>query len=279
MKKDIRIAAVVCRCPVGQVKRNLERTRYWTQRAGKKGATLVCFPELNLTGYSNREEIVEHAISVNGPEIKGLVCLAVDQDIALLVGFAEKDGSGRIYASHMVITPQGRIGVYRKLHLAPPETDHFRPGEALPVFHWAGIRFGIQLCYDAHFPELSTRMAETDADVIFMPHASPRAQAADKHQSWMRHLPARAFDNGLFVVACNQTGDNENGLVFPGNAVVLSPSGEIMQTRLTGNPGMIIADLAASQVHHVRSHRMRYFFPNRRPDLYCHMPMLNNLDE
>jgi predicted amidohydrolase len=108
-----------------------------------------------------------------------------------------------------------------------------------------GIRFGIQLCYDAHFPELSTRMAETDADVIFMPHASPRGQAADKHQSWMRHLPARAFDNGLFVVACNQTGDNENGLVFPGNAVVFSPSGEIMQTRLTGNSGMIMADLTA----------------------------------
>ncbi|BBO71514.1 amidohydrolase [Desulfosarcina alkanivorans] len=279
MMKDIRIAAVVCRCPVGQVKQNLEQIRCWALLARDKGATLVCFPELNLTGYSNHRKIAGHAISVHGPEIELMVRLAAELSVALLIGFAEKNAAGTVYASHMVITPEGRTGVYRKLHLAPPETDQFRPGSALPVFHWSGIRFGIQLCYDAHFPELSTRMAETDADIIFMPHASPRGQAADKHQSWMRHLPARAFDNGLFVVACNQTGDNGNGLVFPGNAVVFSPSGEIMETRLTGEPGMIVVDLTAERIQHVRSHRMRYFFPNRRPGLYDRMPVLSNLDE
>jgi len=277
MMKDIRIAAVVCRCPVGQVERNLERTRYWTLQAREKGATVVCFPEFNLTGYSNRAEIAEHAISAHGSKVDALVRLAVDHQIALLVGFAEKDQGGTLYASHMVITPEGRTGVYRKLHLAPPEAEHFSPGKALPVFHWSGIRFGIQLCYDAHFPELSTRMAETDADVIFIPHASPRGQAADKHQSWMRHLPARAFDNALFVVACNQTGDNENGLRFPGNAVVFSPSGEIIETRLSGDSGILVADLTADQIHHVRSHRMRYFFPNRRPGLYRRKPIINKL--
>ena len=279
MIEDLRIAAVVCRCPVGQVKRNLERTRYWTLRARKQGAAVVCFPEFNLTGYSNRPEISEHALSAHGSEIEALVRLAVDQKIMLLVGFAEKNVGGRLYASHMVITPAGRTGVYRKLHLAPPEVDHFSPGKTLPVFHWSGISFGIQLCYDAHFPELSTQMAVAEADVIFIPHASPRGQAADKHQSWMRHLPARAFDNGLFVVACNQTGNNENGLVFPGNAVAFSPSGEIVETRLSGDSGILVADLTADQLRHVRSHRMRYFLPNRRPGLYGQAPTLTNLDE
>ncbi len=279
MIEDLRIAAVVCRCPVGQVKRNLERTRYWTLRARKQGATFVCFPEFNLTGYSNRAEISEYALSAHGSEIKALVRLAVDQKIMLLVGFAEKNVGGRLYASHMVITPAGRTGVYRKLHLAPPEADHFSPGKTLPVFHWSGVNFGIQLCYDAHFPELSTRMAEAEADVIFIPHASPRGQAADKHQSWMRHLPARAFDNGLFVIACNQTGDNENGLRFPGNAMALSPSGEIIDTRLSGDSGLLVADLMVDQIRHVRSHRMRYFFPNRRPGLYRQKPILTGFDE
>ena len=96
MMQDIRIAAVVCRCPVGQVKRNLERTRYWTHQARNKGAALVCFPEMNLTGYSNREAIAEHAIAAQGPEIDALVRLAVDQKIALLVGFAEKTADGRL---------------------------------------------------------------------------------------------------------------------------------------------------------------------------------------
>jgi N-carbamoylputrescine amidase len=101
----------------------------------------------------------------------------------------------------------------------------------------------------------------------------------DKHQSWMRHLPARAFDNGFFVVACNQIGNNENGLVFPGNAVAFSPSGEILETRLSGDSGMIVADLTAEQLSHVRSHRMRYFLPNRKPGLYRQTPVLTDLHE
>lgn len=279
MIKDIRVAAVVCRCPVGQVAHNLARTRHWTIQARKKKADLVIFPEMNLTGYGNRDEMAGHAIAATGPEIGTLVRLATEQGLALLVGFAEKAPDGKLYASHMAITPEGRTGVYRKLHLAPPEVNHFSPGEWLPVFHWSGIRFGIQLCYDAHFPEISTRMAEAAADMIFIPHASPRGQASDKHQSWMRHLPARAFDNGLFVIACNQTGDNQNGLVFPGNAVALSPSGAIIATRLSGTPGVLVADLAADQIRHVRSHRMRYFLPHRRPRLYQREPVLTDLDE
>jgi predicted amidohydrolase len=275
---DIQIATVVCRCPVGKVKRNLERTRDWTLLAKKAGADLVCFPELNLTGYSNRREIVDHAISANGPEIDVLIRLAKEQGIVMLVGFVEMCTNETLYASHMVITPQGRTGIYRKLHLAPPESDYFSPGESLPVFQWSGIRFGIQLCYDAHFPDLSTRMAEAGADMIFIPHASPRGQAADKHQSWMRHLPARAFDNGFFVVACNQIGDNQNGLTFPGNAVIFSPSGEIIDTHLSDKSGLLVANLTSDQIEHVRGHRMRYFFPNRRPGIYDRPPLVNKLE-
>jgi N-carbamoylputrescine amidase len=246
--------------------------------AKKAGADLVCFPELNLTGYSNRREIVDHAISADGPEIDVLIRLAKEQGIVMLVGFVEMGTNERLYASHVVITPQGRTGIYRKLHLAPPESDYFSPGESLPVFQWSGIRFGIQLCYDAHFPDLSTRMAEAGADMIFIPHASPRGQAADKHQSWMRHLPARAFDNGFFVVACNQIGDNQNGLTFPGNAVIFSPSGEIIDTHLSDKPGLLVANLTSDQIEHVRGHRMRYFFPNRRPGIYDRPPRVNKLE-
>ena len=210
---DIRIATVVCRCPVGELKRNLERTAEWTLKAKKKGAGLICFPELNLTGYSNRHEIIEHAITANGPEFEALVDLAKEQQIVLLVGFAELGTNGALYASHMVITPQGQTGIYRKLHLAPPEQALYTAGNTVPLFKVGDATCGIQLCYDAHFPELTARMALDGADVVFIPHASPsRGQTArDKHQSWMRHLTARAYDNGLFIVACNQTGDNQNG--------------------------------------------------------------------
>jgi N-carbamoylputrescine amidase len=111
-------------------------------------------------------------------------------------------------------------------------------------------------------------MTAKGADILFMPHASPRGDAATKHRSWLRHMTARAYDNGVFVVACNQLGENGRGLVFPGNAVVINPSGEVIAKRLENTEGMLIVDLMAAELEAVRSHPMRYFFPNRRPDLY-----------
>jgi len=84
----------------------------------------------------------------------------------------------------------------------------------------------------------------------------------------MRHLPARAYDNSLFIVACNQTGENNKGLEFPGIAVIIGPSGEVINKDLSGQEGVIVADLKAKDLSRVRNHRMRYFLPNRRPELY-----------
>jgi N-carbamoylputrescine amidase len=111
-------------------------------------------------------------------------------------------------------------------------------------------------------------MAVDGADIIFMPHASPRGTPPEKLTSWLRHLTARAFDNSVFIVACNQNGDNLKGLHFPGVAVIIDPSGDVLRDNINGKEAMIVADLKADVLAAVRGHRMRYFLPNRRPELY-----------
>jgi N-carbamoylputrescine amidase len=101
-----------------------------------------------------------------------------------------------------------------------------------------------------------------------MPHASPRGTPESKFNSWQRHLPARAFDNSVFIVACNQTGDNAAGLGFPGVALALGPSGEILEKRVNDEEGLLVTDLKADDLARVHNHRMRYFLPNRRSDLF-----------
>ena len=194
--------------------------------------------------------------------------MASETDVMILAGMAEEDTDGTIYASHLVARPGHEIRVYRKVHISPPERNVFSPGSTPPLFNYQGVTFGIQLCYDAHFPELSTRMAMDGADIIFMPHASPRKTPEEKLDSWLRHLTARAYDNSLFIVACNQTGTNGTGLVFPGVAVAIDPSGEIINTYTSEKEGMLIVDLEANALESVRSHRMKFFLPNRRPDTY-----------
>ena len=266
--KDIRIAAIIFNSPVGQVQQNLERMIPWVERAREDGADLVCFPELNVTGYSTDPVIRDSAESIPGAISRQLEKIAGDSGITILAGMAERNDDDRLFASHLVVLPNGIAGAYRKLHIAPPERDVFSQGQQVPLFNILGIKVGIQLCYDAHFPELAARMAVDGADVIFMPHASPRGTPHQKFDSWMRHLTARAFDNGVFIVACNQVGENQIGLEFPGLAVVVGPSGNILKEKTTDREGMLVADLKANDLSEVRNHRMRYFLPNRRPDIY-----------
>ncbi len=266
--RDIRIAAVIFNSVVGQVRHNLERMLPWIQKAKAKGADLICFPELNVTGYSTDPVIRDSAESIPGPISRQLEQMARSEQIVILAGLAEKDENGRFFASHLIATPKGIGGLYRKLHIAPPEEAVFSQGKQVSLFNILGVKLGIQLCYDAHFPELATRMAVDGADVIFMPHASPRGTAQEKLDSWMRHLTARAFDNGVFIVACNQVGKNQKGLDFPGLAVVVGPSGNILNDKTTDREGLLVTDLKAEDLSAVRDHKMRYFLPNRRPELY-----------
>lgn len=266
--KDIRIAAVILNCPVGRIADNLDRMGGWVETAKKQGADLVCFPEMNVTGYSTRANIKKLAEPVPGKISQTVLKMAQEFGIAILAGLAEADPADRVFASHLVATDRGIAGIYRKVHIAPPESQIFTAGDAVPLFDINGFKLGIQLCYDVHFPELSTRMAIDGADAIIMPHASPRGTAAEKFDSWLRHLSARAFDNGLYVIACNQTGNNQNGLKFPGLAVVLDPTGRVLKKNIGGKENMIVADLKSGELERVRGHRMRYFLPNRRPELY-----------
>ena len=266
--KDIRIAAVSCRSRTHHVHENVHQMEKWVHVSKKRGVSLICFPEMNVTGYSHQKDICRSALDISGPVVRQMTDLAISQRITILAGLAEKGTEGKVWASHLVLKPTGTCEVYRKIHIAPPEQNTLEPGNDIPVFETAGVKFGIQLCYDAHFPELSTFLAVKGVDIIFMPHASPRGTPESKFHSWMRHLPARASDNGVFVVACNQTGDNGHGLQFPGVSVIIGPSGELLKKDTSGMECLLVADLKALDLDAVRGHRMRYFLPNRRPDLY-----------
>jgi N-carbamoylputrescine amidase len=266
--KDIRIGVAVIRSRIGYTAGNLKRTAVFAKAAAEQDASLVCFPELNITGYSSGQGIEKYAETIPGHSSSFVQDIARKNHITILAGMAESDSMGRIYATHLVVQPDGTFGVYRKLHLGPPEKQVFTPGDHTPLFDIKGFKFGIQLCYDAHFPELSTRMALDGADAVFMPHASPGPDSGLKMDSWMRHLPARAYDNGMFVIACNPCGENGKGLNFPGIALVLDPLGKAIKSYAGDTEHMIIVDLKAETLASVRNHKMRYFLPNRRPELY-----------
>jgi predicted amidohydrolase len=266
--KNIRIALIIFNAPVGEIDKNLDRMNDWVEKAKQKDAQLVCFPELNVSGYSTRSDIQIPSEADFGKTTACLRAMAKKESITLLAGMMEKKKNDTLFASHMVVKPKGSLGIYRKLHIAPPEKHLFSQGDEIPLFEDNGAKFGIQLCYDAHFPELSTRMAANGAEMIFIPHASPKGTPDKKYRSWLRHLKARAYDNSIFILALNQVGDNHKGLTFPGVAVVVGPGGEVLDKKLCDKEGMLLIDLKKKDLDAVRSNRMHFFLPNRRKDLF-----------
>lgn len=264
----LKIALAISNCQVGKIAFNLEAMRQQVNEATKNGAGVICFPEMNITGYYNNLELKNWSLPCDGPELDTVSKLASSSSITILAGFFEIDSEQNVYATHGVFYPNGQKSFYRKLHIAPPEKEILQKGSEIPIFDYLGIKFGIQLCYDAHFPELSTVMSLNGVDLIFFPHASPRGNPGKKLQSWMRHLTARAFDNGVFIAACNQCGENGKGLFFPGVALVISPSGELSSSLLTENDDILYFEISRKELDDFRSSRMKYFLPNRRADLF-----------
>jgi predicted amidohydrolase len=123
--------------------------------------------------------------------------------VTAAVGMAER-GSDAFWSTQLVCGADGTLGVYRKTHLGSREKAVFSAGDALPVFH-DPIPFGIGICYDMHFPEAAAAMRAQGATLIVSPHAAP-VKAGQRSEVWMKYMPARAYDNRVFVACCNMCG-------------------------------------------------------------------------
>lgn len=265
--KDITVALACTHSIPHDIEGNLNRMERFVQEAANNHVNILCFPELSICGYSLHHISKKYSSALFNEIIDKMAGLSRKHNLIILAGMIEGTAEGA-YISHIISGPLGIIGVYRKSHLSPQEQQIYKAGDKIDVFRFDDLVFGVQLCYEAHFPEISTIMALKGADVIFMPHASPRGDPEQKTQSWLRHLTARAFDNTTYILACNQVGQTDEGFSFPGVAVIIHPSGNILESYAGEEERMIVAELKGKYLEEIRKHRMKYFLPNRRPKLY-----------
>ncbi len=265
---EIRIAAVSSGAVFGSTERNLDTIEEWAKRLHDEDVQIACFPELSVSGYHLTGEIDKYCDTAPGVLTERLAHIAGLYRMTIIAGIPEGTSKG-IYISQAVVTPEKYDGLYRKVHLSPEEQKIFFPGRDAPLFQWKGFRFGLGLCYDAHFPELASVYALKGADIIFYAHASPRPEtSAEKLKRWMRYLPARAYDNSVYVAACNMAGPNGRGLDFRGVSLVLDPKGRPVSERHSDGECAVVAEVRRRDLDEVRGSPMGYFLKQRAPSIY-----------
>ena len=267
--QDLRIAMVQMNCRVAEQERNLATIQRFAEEAAAQDVDIVCYPELCVCGYNAGDTTTPVPEPLHGESLSKLEEISRAHDITLLAGFLERDVSGIVYNTQVVCGSQGYAGHYRKTHVSCLEIDTFRHGDELPVFDHAKARYGIEICYDSHFPELSTILANQGADVLFFPHASTRETPAEKRARWMHYVPARAYDNNVYVAICNHVGDNGAGRTFAGVTFVCDPLGEVIaEVSSATEEEMIVADLTAAALNESRANPGFFFRYYRRPEMY-----------
>ncbi len=283
--KDFKIALVQHSSPVGKKKENLEAAVSWARKAEKKGASLVLFPELNITGHAGDPAMVKDAEAVpGGPSVEALSELARELDIHVCAGVAEDD-RGIHYNTQFIVGPGGYVGKQRKVHLSNDEYFYFRGGTGLPVFDLSLARVGIIICYDNGFPEVSRCLAVKGAELLLCPHAArfgrwPAAPAGRKkvvrsHKaSWKLIQQARACDNGVYVALCNTAGRSAGKLRgveanHAGGCMVFDPRGKAVAESGAKDirEEMIVVELRGEAVAERRGGRC-FNLQTRRPEVF-----------
>ena len=277
---------------------NLATAERFVREAAGQGVQILTLPEMCLTGYwhigkLDRAGLDALAEAADGPLISAVQALASETGMLIGAGFLERSPEGKLYNSYAACLPDGTIHIHRKLHAF--EHDEISSGDGYTVFDTPfGVRVGILICWDNNLVENVRATALLGADVLLAPHQTggtasrsphgmkridlsvwrnrgtdPAAVEAafrgDNGRGWLlRWLPARAHDNGLFILFANGVGEDDDE-VRTGNAMILDPYGRILAETWAAADALVTADLDLDLLPLSTGRR---WIRGRRPELY-----------
>ena len=268
--EQMSVAAVQMNSIVGDIEHNLNSMKKWVETASEQNIDLICFPEMCITGYAMPQSI-EFSETMCGDSVRYILEMSRDFNIAISAGISEKYDD-RAYITQF-IAEDGVLKVkYRKTHLGEKEKLYYAAGNSIETIKCKNANIGFQICWESHFPEISSVLALNNADIILMPHSSGLPPNRRK-DVWDKCLRARAYDNTVYVVACNQLGDNGLGTVFGGGCTAIDPRGDILAEDYNSKDSMIAVNITPEILDKLRrkeytSMKDLYYLNRRRPELY-----------
>lgn len=297
--KDVRVASVQFNHRASDKNYNLSVIEHYVEKASVQDVAIIVFPEMCVTGYWHVSKMSKsdiHSLAEfvpQGQTCQVLLEISAKYRISIGAGLIEKDETGKLYNSYVMAMPNGQLAKHRKLHTFV--SKHMASGNEFTVFDTPhGCRVGILICWDNNLVENARITALKGAEILIAPHQtggcnsrSPNAMGLIDTQLWynreqnpeairlemqgkkgrewlMRWLPARAHDNGMFLIFSNGVGVDMDE-VRTGNAMILNPYGEIIAETDNVSDDMVIANLNAKDLHMCTGRR---WIRGRRPALY-----------
>ena len=259
MKVSIALAQI--NTVLGDVEANLETHLRLAAEAENRGADLVVFPELSLTGYALQDlaQEVARRPSPTDPVFKAL--LEASRDIDLVVGFVDVDDRHRFFIASAYLAAGEIRHIHHKVYLPTyglfDEGRFFAWGDRVQAFDTRFGRVGILICEDFWHASPPYLLWLDGADLMIFTSASPgrglNTEPKLESARWVEHIN-RAYASlfTTFVVHSNRVGF-EDGLHFWGGATIFDPNGELVIQGPYQEEALPMAEIDLDQLHRTRA--------------------------
>lgn len=308
--RDVRVAGVQFEHAAGDKKANLAKIADFVKQAAREKIEIIAFPECCITGYwflrkLSRVQLVELAEEVfEGQSCGELSRLAKEYNMTIGAGLVEMGKDKKLYNTYVAAMPDGRFARHRKIHCFISE--HMSSGSEYTVFETPqGCKLGVLICYDNNIGENVRLTALKGAEILLAPHQtggcatpSPHCMGVIDRRLWENRekdpaaieaefkgpkgrgyvvtwLPARAHDNGMFVIFSNGVGVDDNE-IRTGNAMIIDCYGRIITETWQASDKMVTAVLGAKLRDNCTGVR---WIKTRRPELYRDLAVPTGLEE
>lgn len=264
----LRISLAQVEPVLGDLRANVAMHLRWIREASRRGADLVVFPELSLTGYLLQDLVAE--VAVRPAETAALrPLLAMSRRLAIVVGLVEETPGHRYYNSALFLSGGRIVHAHRKVYLPTygmfDEGRDFAAGDRLQAFPTRLGRMGMLVCEDLWHLSSSLILAQDGADYLLGLSNSPTEgidprEGLVNHATWRDLVKVTAQLQTIYVAYVNRVGF-EDGVNFGGGSCVVDPFGRVIAEGKMLEEDLVVCDLERAVLR-----RARTFFPLLRDE-------------
>ena len=213
---------------VGDLAGNVAKARAARAEAAAKGADLIAFTELYLTGYPLEDLVLKPALQQAAKAAcEELARDTADGGPAILMGLPWAEGP--FVYNAVALLDHGRIDAVRFKFNLPnygvfDEKRVFAPGQLPAPIEFRGVQLGVPICEDIWSDEVCKRLEKQGAGLLIVPNGSP--YWSGKQPQRYEVARARIAETGLPLAYLNQVGGQDE-LVFDGASFVLNADGKL----------------------------------------------------
>ena len=265
---------------------NLQKAAAFVEDAARRGAEIVCLPELFRSQYFCQREdaaLFDLAEPVPGPATEALGRVAKARGVVIVAPIFERRAPGVYHNSAAIIDAGGEVaGLYRKMHIpddpAYYEKFYFTPGDlGFRAFDTQVGRVATLICWDQWYPEGARLAALHGPSILFYPtaigwHPAEKEQfGTAQRDAWRTIQRSHAIANGVYVAAVNRVGLEQSaatpGLEFWGSSFICDPFGVVLTEASAEREEIVLAEVDLARLEDVR--RNWPFLRDRRIDAYA----------